>query len=127
MDATITDVDRSRIDAILTFWFRDKRLSAPQIDGRMDVWFSEDPTFDAEIEQAFSSDIDMASDGKLDHWAHQARGRLALIILLDQFRRNIYRGTAAAFEKDKAALRICVEGAMAKSDQQLSPIERAFF
>ena len=127
MDATITDLDQGRIDGILAFWFQEKKLSAPQIDGRMEVWFSDDPIFDHDIEKSFASDVDLASDGKLDHWAHQPRGRLALVLLLDQFRRNIYRGTAAAFEKDKAALRLCVEGAMAKTDQTLSPIERAFF
>jgi uncharacterized protein (DUF924 family) len=47
--------------------------------------------------------------------------------VLDQFRRNIYRGTADAFSKDKAALKLCVEGAMAKTDQGLTPIQRVFF
>jgi uncharacterized protein (DUF924 family) len=50
-----------------------------------------------------------------------------LILLLDQFRRNIYRGTADAFARDKAALKLCVEGAMAKKDRGLTPIQRAFF
>lgn len=127
MDATITDVDQARIDAILAFWFQDQALTAPQIDSRMEIWFSDDPVFDHEIEKAFGSDVEMASDGKLDHWAHKPRGLLALILLLDQFRRNIHRGTADAFSKDKAALKLCVEGAMAKRDQELSPIERVFF
>jgi uncharacterized protein (DUF924 family) len=47
--------------------------------------------------------------------------------LLDQFRRNIHRNTAKAFEKDKVALKLCVEGAMEKTDQGLEPIQRAFF
>lgn len=123
----ITDEDQSRIDAILAFWFRAKELTAPQIDGRMDVWFGEDTIFDHEIAKDFSGDVDLASTGKLDHWAADPRGRLALILLLDQFRRNIYRGTAEAFAKDAAALKLCVEGAMEKKDQGLSPIERVFF
>jgi len=127
MDATITDVDETRIDAILAFWFQEQTLTAPQIDSRMEIWFSEDPVFDHEIEKAFASDVEMASDGKLDHWAHKPRGLLALILLLDQFRRNIHRGTADAFSKDKAALKLCVEGAVAKRDRELSPIERVFF
>src|SRR5690606_24289995 len=53
--------------------------------------------------------------------------RLALILLLDQFRRNIYRGTAKAFEKDKVALKLTVEGAMEKLDKGLTPIQRVFF
>jgi uncharacterized protein (DUF924 family) len=50
-----------------------------------------------------------------------------LILLLDQFRRNIYRNTAAAFAMDKAALKLCVEGAMEKKDLGLTPIQRVFF
>ncbi len=127
MDATITDDDQIRIDAILSFWFKEKELTAPQIDGRMDVWFGEDAMFDQEIEAEFAEDVEKASAGQLDHWAHTARGRLALIILLDQFRRNIYRGTAQAYAKDRTALRLCVEGAMEKKDKGLSPIQRVFF
>jgi uncharacterized protein (DUF924 family) len=125
--ATITDEDQARIDAILAFWFKEHALSAPQIDRRMDIWFGEDPTFDHEIQQNFSVDVERASEGRLDHWADEPRGRLALILLLDQFRRNIYRGSAKAFEKDRAALKLCVEGAMQKKDRGLTPIQRAFF
>ncbi len=127
MDATITDDDDIRIEEVLSFWFMEQELSAPQIDGRMDTWFGEDPVFDEEIAKEFAEDVDRASEGKLDHWAHQPRGRLALILLLDQFRRNIFRNTAEAFEKDKAALKLCVEGAMEKKDKGLAPIHKAFF
>ena len=126
-EATITDDDQVRIEAILQFWFMEQELSAPQIDNRMDTWFGEDPTFDQEIKAQFAADVERASEGQLNHWAHQPRGRLALILLLDQFRRNIYRNTAQAFELDKAALKLCVEGAMEKKDQGLTPIQRAFF
>jgi uncharacterized protein (DUF924 family) len=126
-EATITDVDQARIDEILEFWFKEQELSAPKIDRRMDLWFGEDEAFDLEIEREFGDDIRTAADGKLDHWAKSPRGRLALILLLDQFRRNIYRGTPKAFDKDKAALKLCVEGAMDKKDQGLTPIERVFF
>lgn len=127
MDATITDDDQIRIDAILAFWFKETALSAPQIDRRMDTWFGEDPVFDAMVGNEFADDVEKASDGKLDHWAHKPEGRLALILLLDQFRRNIYRGTAEAFARDKQALKLCVEGAMQKKDRGLKPIQRVFF
>ena len=127
MEATITDDDQVRIDAILSFWFAEKELTAPQIDGRMDVWFGEDPVFDHEIEKEFASDVESASEGKLNHWSHQPQGRLALILLLDQFRRNIYRDSPEAFKKDRDALKLCVEGAMEKKDKGLPPIHRAFF
>ncbi|HNP36955.1 MAG TPA: DUF924 family protein [Woeseiaceae bacterium] len=126
-EATITDEDQLRIQAILMFWFREQQLSAPQIDRRMDIWFGEDAEFDKEIEKHFMDDVALASDGKLDYWADDPHGRLALILLLDQFRRNIYRNTAKAFAKDKAALKLCVEGAMEKKDRALTPIERVFF
>jgi uncharacterized protein (DUF924 family) len=93
----------------------------------MDIWFGSDAAFDHEIETEFAADIEQASAGQLGHWAEEARGRLALILLIDQFRRNIYRNTAQAFEMDQIALKLCVEGAMEKKDRGLSPIQRAFF
>lgn len=126
-DATVTDEDSLRIDAIIDFWFREQELSAPKIDRRMDIWFGEDAVFDHEIRKSFSDDVERASEGALNHWATDPRGRLALILLLDQFRRNIYRNTAEAFSKDTAALKLCVEGAMAKTDHGLPPIQRVFF
>ena len=125
--ASVTDEDLARIDQILSFWFREQELSAPQIDRRMDIWFGEDPVFDHEIKKEFADDVNRASEGKLDHWAAEPHGRLALIILIDQFRRNIYRNTAEAFAKDRLALKLCVEGAMQKLDRGLTPIQRVFF
>ncbi len=127
MGATITDDDQIRIEAILDFWFKEQELSAPQIDRRMDIWFGEDPVFDLEIKKEFADDVDRACEGKLDHWAVEPHGRLALIILIDQFRRNIHRNTAEAFSKDRLALKLCVEGAMEKLDRGLTPIQRVFF
>jgi uncharacterized protein (DUF924 family) len=125
--ASITDEDLARIDEILEFWFKEQALSAPQIDRRMDIWFGEDPVFDESIKAEFENEIDRASKGQLDHWADEPRGRLALILLIDQFRRNIHRNTAGAFSHDKLALRLCVEGAMAKKDKGLTPIQKVFF
>ncbi len=127
MDATITDEDQARIEAILSFWFKEQELSAPQIDRRMDIWFSEDVVFDHEIEKEFANDVDAACAGNLDHWGAEPHGRLALIILIDQFRRNIHRTSADAFSKDRLALKLCVEGTMEKKDHGLTPIQRVFF
>ena len=127
VDATITDLDQTRIEAVLAFWFKEKELSAPQIDGRMDVWFGEDPSFDDDIRDNFAADVAAASEGRLDHWARTSPGRLALILLLDQFRRNIYRNSPKAYELDKKALKLCIEGAMEKKDKGLTPIQRVFF
>jgi uncharacterized protein (DUF924 family) len=127
MDATITDDDQIRIDAILSFWFKEHSLSAPQIDRRMEIWFSEDPVFDHEIEKEFANEVVKACKGELDHWGCSSHGRLALIILIDQFRRNMHRNTARAFSKDKLALKLCVQGAVEKKDQGLTPIQKVFF
>jgi uncharacterized protein (DUF924 family) len=125
--STFTDEDQARIREILDFWFREQELSAPQIDRRMDIWFGEDPVFDHEIKKEFSGDVERACQGKLDHWAADPHGRLALILLVDQFRRNMYRNTADAFSMDKLALKLCVEGAMEKKDKGLTPIQKVFF
>ncbi len=127
MGATITDDDQARIEAVLSFWFKEQELSAPQIDRRMETWFSEDPVFDHELEKEFADDVEAACEGKRNHWADEPRGRLALIILIDQFRRNIHRGSSEAFSADKLALKLCVEGAMEKKDKGLTPIQRVFF
>ena len=127
MGSTMTDDDQARIEQILSFWFKEQELSAPQIDRRMDIWFGEDLVFDHEIEKEVSDDIEKASDGKLGHWTDEPHGRLAVILLLDQFRRNIYRGTVKAFSHDNVALKLCVEGAMEKKDKGLTPIQRVFF
>lgn len=123
----ITDEDARRIEAALTFWFQGRALSAPRIERRMKIWFSEDPAFDHEIEREFSNDVEAASAGRLIHWADAPRGRLALILLLDQCRRNIYRGTAAAFSHDRMALELCMQGVLDNKDNDLAPIEKAFF
>lgn len=127
MDATVTDDDQIRIDAILSFWFKEHTLSAPQIDRRMDIWFTEDPIFDHEIEKEFADEVVRACDGELDHWASKPHGRLALIILIDQFRRNIHRNTADAFSQDQLALKLCVKGAMEKMDRGLTAIQKVFY
>lgn len=127
METSITEEDQIRIERIISFWFKEQTLTAPQIDGRMDTWFGEDPVFDEEIVSQFGAEVEAATEGRLAHWADVPIGRLALIILLDQFRRNIYRGKAEAFEKDKVALKLCVEGIMHKKDAGLSPIQRVFF
>jgi len=112
---------------VLDFWFGDSALNTPTIDSRMDRWFSSDPDLDAEIEAQFGEVVERASTGELKHWAEEPEPRLALIILLDQFRRNIYRGTPDAFDLDGVALKLCVEGTIAGVHDQLTPEQRIFF
>lgn len=115
------------VSRVLQFWFNAGRNDQPTIDARMDRWFGGDAAFDAEIRASFGELVERASRGEVDDWAATARGRLALIILLDQFRRHVYRGERAAFKRDPQALKLCVEGAMTGDYKTLDPFEQAFF
>ncbi len=115
------------IRRILDFWFSAAELDAPQIDSRMERWFGSDPALDQQIRTEFGPLVERALAGELDGWATSAEGRLALILLLDQFCRNIHRGSAMAFAGDKRALKLCIEGSMGNEYRTLSPVQRVFF
>lgn len=106
------------IDEILRFWFDDIEHSR---------WFKKDPGFDRELDQRFGEFLAQAKNDQLDDWDDTSDGRLALIILLDQFSRNIFRGTSAAFEADAKALLLAVDGIEDGCDHELSLEQRSFF
>jgi uncharacterized protein (DUF924 family) len=116
--------------AVLSYWFGDER---DPIDGiaalerRGAKWFYGGPEVDREIAARFGGDLERARRGELDGWAETARDRLALIVLLDQFSRNVFRGTPLAFAQDQAAQRLAVSGLEASMDQELALHERMFF
>ncbi|MFQ5633743.1 MAG: DUF924 family protein [Gammaproteobacteria bacterium] len=112
---------------MLDFWFSGSDLDSPTVDSRMERWFGSDPGLDEEIAERFGELVQRASDGELDDWASEPEGKLALIILLDQFRRNIHRGKPAAFAMDRRALKLCIEGTMAGDHKHLSAEQRMFF
>lgn len=124
---SLSQQDKEDIHSILACWFRERDASSPRLDSRMDNWFGNDADFDRELKMRFGALVERASSGDLNHWAAIPLGRLALILLIDQFRRNIYRGKREAYALDRAALKLCVEGAIAKHDQKLSALQRAFF
>lgn len=115
------------IQRILDFWFVDEPMTQPSLDSRMERWFGSGPEFDELIRRDFGALVEKASDGSLSRWSETIEGRLALIILLDQFRRNIHRGTREAFSRDAMALKLCVEGAMTGAYRDLDPFRQAFF
>lgn len=92
-------------DDVIDFWF-----SAGE-----DRWFTRDAVFDGQLSVRFRDALAQARDGAFDHWTETPRGALALIILLDQFSRNIHRGTPLAFAGDKKALTLARE-AIARGD-----------
>ena len=119
---------RPDINRVLDFWFSDVELHSPRVDSRMDRWFGDgDKVLNGRIKDDFEELVERASAGALDGWIDTPDGRLALIILLDQFRRHIYRGTAEALSHDKHALKISIEGTIAGHHKKLSAIQRMIF
>jgi uncharacterized protein (DUF924 family) len=93
----------------------------------MQWWFGGGPEVDREISERFAEVLKQARRGELDHWAEPPRGRLALIVVLDQFSRNVYRGSPLSYAQDPEALELAVGGIDAGMDRELSPMERIFF
>jgi uncharacterized protein (DUF924 family) len=109
---------------VLDFWFG--REGEEDYGEFREAWFNRDPEFDREIRDRFEPVYEQAAAGRLDHWKSEARSCLALIVVLDQFPRNMYRGDArmyAADEKAREAARHAVEHAY---DRELSPYGRLF-
>jgi uncharacterized protein (DUF924 family) len=107
---------------ILEFWFgpRDR----PAADRR--VWFVPDPSFDKQCRDRFLDDYESAATSKLDYWKSEPRSALALILLLDQFPRNLFRASARAFATDAAALAAARDTIARRNDLALHPVERSF-
>ncbi len=123
MDTLLAD----EIRQIHAFWFGPLGEAGVPRKDRSRLWFRADAKTDSLIRQRFGALLDRAARGELNSWAQTAEGRLALILLCDQFARNIYRGTAHAFAHDAMALTLCTEGIECGHDRELRPIERAFF
>jgi len=102
---------------VVSFW----------LDAGPKRWFEKDEAFDAEIRDRFTATYDAAAAGKLALWEHTPESCLALLILLDQFPRNMFRGSAQSFATDPAALRIAKQ-AIARGFDQATPMPaRQFF
>jgi uncharacterized protein (DUF924 family) len=114
------------------FWFGKPPQSPDQLARRMQIWFgSGTPQTRQQVDEAirarFAPLVERAIAGELPAWADGPRRRLSLILLLDQFPRNIYRGTARAFAGDEQALALCLSGMQSAADAALDAIERLFF
>jgi uncharacterized protein (DUF924 family) len=112
----------NRFDDILTFWFG----SGAALERRQ-IWFAADPIFDRQCIEQFGADYALAAAGRLADWCDEARSSLALVLLLDQFPRNLFRGTPQAFGNDAAALATARLAIAAGFDHQVRSLERAFF
>ena len=112
---------------LLDFWFGQlDEHGLPDREHR-ERWFRSSRSFDQEIRRRFISMVLFASENGLEQWREVPGGRLAELLLLDQFTRNIHRGGAMAFSNDAQAIRLCLEGLDRAADVQLVPIQRAFF
>ena len=115
----------SQFDQVLRFWF-DRQPNEPGSGNARKVWFTKDPEFDQEIQSRFLGLYEQAAAGKLDDWQETPSGCLALVIVLDQFPRNLFRGDPRSFATDAQALSI-TEMAIARGfDQALPPVQRWF-
>lgn len=114
------------------FWFGQAPLTARSLEQRVRFWFGSEPSplrarRDAEIQRQFGALFEHAAAGELASWADGPRRRLSLILLLDQFPRSLFRGTARAFATDRAALALTLSGMQAAADAALGVVERLFF
>jgi uncharacterized protein (DUF924 family) len=116
-----------RAHEILGFWFGDLGHADLPTSDRTNLWFGENPSLKDIMIKTYGKDFEAAVGGGLTKWAQTPRGRLALIILLDQFSRSMYRNSEKAFLYDKEAQSLCMEGLKNKMDQSLTLIERVFF
>jgi uncharacterized protein (DUF924 family) len=118
--------------SVRDFWFGPLPLSAQELNHRMRFWFGGEPSEvrqrrDEAIRARFAGLLQRAAAGELAAWADGPRRRLSLIILLDQFPRNIYRGSARAFAHDTQALGLTLSGMQSAADAALELVERIFF
>jgi uncharacterized protein (DUF924 family) len=113
-------------EPVLQFWFGDE--NSPEAAKRQaELWWGKSPETDAIIRGRFSALRELAVQGELDAWEQTSRGRLALIILVDQMSRNILRDQLEAFTYDYLAQEWCLDGLDLGADEELQPIERVFF
>lgn len=112
----------SSSNAILEFWFG---TDAPQ--RFRPEWFNGGEAFDQEIARRFQMEIGQALSHGLDGWDGLPRSALALVLLLDQFPRNAYRGTPLAFSGDARAQEVTLMGLERGYQQRFTPLERLFF
>jgi len=118
---------------LLLFWFGPRPYTAASVQQHSRIWFGEPgspeliPQTDELIRERYGELTLAAERGELASWESSARRRLALILLLDQFSRSIYRDSPRAFAQDYQALSLTVSGMQLGADATLDPVERLFF
>ncbi|MDB5802662.1 MAG: hypothetical protein JWL63_3601 [Rhodocyclales bacterium] len=113
--------------SILEFWFGNGADDSAVAKEKSTLWWSKNSETDRYMRDRFGDCVHMAAGGELDDWSSSPRGRLALILLCDQFPRNIHRDTPQSFAFDSQARAWCKAGLRDGDDRQLRHIERVFF
>lgn len=110
----------------LSFWF-DNALDSPEAaKERGRLWFEQSDTFDEEVRKRFGDLPDRAARGEFETWRSAPRSTLALVLVLDQFPRNLFRDNARAFEFDAKARDVALGAIAAGFDEKLHPLEAVF-
>lgn len=114
-------------ETICEFWFGPSQDDLEVAQQQSKLWWSKNPDVDTAIKARFSSYLAKTARGELEVWQQTPLGTLALILLTDQFSRNMYRDTAEAFAYDAIARMLCKQSLKDGIDQSLRPIQRVFF
>lgn len=114
-------------ETIIDFWFGEKGADSVVAKRQTSLWFKKQASTDALIKERFEQTLLSAAAGELDSWCDTASGRLALIIVLDQLPRNIYRDSPRAFAFDPLAREHCQAGLERHDDTTLPAVHRVFF
>jgi uncharacterized protein (DUF924 family) len=126
-------VSERRAQDVLDYWFGADPMAPDQLPQRMRMWFGGDEPAemrslrDEALAGRFEPLVWAAAAGELDSWVSSPHRLLALVLLLDQFPRSIYRGTSAAFAQDARARELVLTGLQNGADATLVPIQRVFF
>jgi uncharacterized protein (DUF924 family) len=112
---------------VLGFWFGDDTDEGAVLAQGRERWFAKNDALDAQIAERFRAEVAAARLGKFDPLAERPEGRLALLILIDQFSRNLGRGEASAYDADDHAQRLCLDGLRLGHDRALTRPQRLFF
>jgi len=112
---------------ILSFWFGNIEENESYFKERGKLWFGGDPETDFLIRRKFEDDVNSAASGALSNWEENPLQCLALIILLDQFALNIFRGDPRSYEYSSLALPIAKRALADRIDQRFHPVQRVFF
>ena len=127
--AVMTQTDKSdgpSVSKVLTYWFGSDPESIDLMKAQKKVWYRGGSKVDQQIKEEFGTTIEALEMGRLLEWGETAKGGLALVIVLDQFSRHVYRGTREAFAQDPLARAIARRLVGRRLDTHLSVPQRAF-